>query len=500
MIQVKNISTPIRMLCVILFILGYHSNAQAQEKFTDPETGLILTITDSEMRDCSVTGWESDGPELNIRNMYEYNGIIYHLYNIAENAISSTQLRSLYITCNFQSFSDYAFYGCPNIETIVMYEANDVAPTLGNNVFVDEVYENAIVYFTEEDTYKYAIKDDSWSKFQHIVYGDIDGDMSGDSTANVIGYYTDDTGICYNIYDDGTCAVSGYEGDDTDVYIPYAVNYQGNSYTVTAIGEHSFLRKQIETISIPDGVTKIEANAFMNCDALTTINFPDGVTKIGNYAFYNCSALTTIDFPDGLKQIGEYAFFNCSAITQVVIPDSVTKIGNYAFYRCNDLNTVTLGSGVTSLGDYSFYSDNIRIVISKASTAPTMTYDTAFTYYTYNEAKLYIPDSEEAEESYRSTADWYNFQNIVRGLPQDLGEPETDNNDSNVVSELNSVVSDNADEIAIYTISGTKLYQGRYNANAVNNALPQHNANLPHLNPGLYIVTLNNRPHKVAVK
>jgi hypothetical protein len=69
-----------------------------------------------------------------------------------------------------------------------------------------------------------------------------------------------------------------------------------------------------------------------------------------------------------------------------------------------------------------------------------------------------------------------------------------------VVSELNSVVSDNADEIAIYTISGTKLYQGRYNANAVNNALPQHNANLPHLNPGLYIVTLNNRPHKVAVK
>ena len=49
-------------------------------------------------------------------------------------------------------------------------------------------------------------------------------------------------------------------------------------------------------MTIPDGVTSIEEEAFSACDNLTSVNIPVSVTRISAYAFGFCSNLTSIHY------------------------------------------------------------------------------------------------------------------------------------------------------------------------------------------------------------
>ena len=64
---------------------------------------------------------------------------------------------------------------------------------------------------------------------------------------------------------------------------------------------------------------------------ITTLNIPSGTTKIGRYALSYCSGLTSVEIPNSVTSIGGYAFQNCSGLTSVTIPHSVTSIGDGAF-------------------------------------------------------------------------------------------------------------------------------------------------------------------------
>ena len=94
-------------------------------------------------------------------------------------------------------------------------------------------------------------------------------------------------------------------------------------------------------ITIPDGVTSINAAAFSGCSSLTSVTIGDSVTSIGEYAFSYCSSLGSLTIPDGMTSIGEYAFYNCDSLTSVTIGNNVTSIGNSAFYGCSNLTSVT---------------------------------------------------------------------------------------------------------------------------------------------------------------
>ena len=90
-------------------------------------------------------------------------------------------------------------------------------------------------------------------------------------------------------------------------------------------------------VVIPDGVTEIGDEAFMDCENLVFVRIPDGVTRIGGSAFKRCGQLGRVRVPDSLKSIGDRAFLGCGSLTGFTIPAGVKKIGEYAFSNCKKL-------------------------------------------------------------------------------------------------------------------------------------------------------------------
>jgi hypothetical protein len=134
------------------------------------------------------------------------------------------------------------------------------------------------------------------------------------------------------------------------------------------------LRQNVQSVTIPEGVTTIDPSAFIYFTALQSITLPNSVTSVGEAAFRNCTALTsatlgngilalestfsgctsltTVDLPDQLTTL-DSTFLNCSSLTAIQIPASVTTIQT-AFSGCTSLASVALPAGLTALGSQAF--------------------------------------------------------------------------------------------------------------------------------------------------
>ena len=109
-------------------------------------------------------------------------------------------------------------------------------------------------------------------------------------------------GLQYSYNDeDLTATVSGYTGTATEVVIPAEVTHEDNTYKVTAIGYSAFWNNSdLTSVTIPEGVTRIEAIAFGSCTSLKSVTIPEGVTIIDGSAFSGCTSLTSVSLPASL--------------------------------------------------------------------------------------------------------------------------------------------------------------------------------------------------------
>jgi hypothetical protein len=106
----------------------------------------------------------------------------------------------------------------------------------------------------------------------------------------------------------------------------------------------------VGSYDIPDSVTNIAADSFVDCYGLTNITIPDSVIIVGTNAFNACIGLTDVIIPNSVTLIGNDAFANCNFITNIMIGTGVTSIGSQAFFNCFGLTNVAIGSGVTNIG------------------------------------------------------------------------------------------------------------------------------------------------------
>lgn len=148
------------------------------------------------------------------------------------------------------------------------------------------------------------------------------------------------------------------------VNIPNSIEFKGEIYTVTSIGERAFQNGfDIKSVVIPNSVESIGDSAFMYCYSLTSVNIPNSVKSIGCSAFYECTSLTAVEIPDSLNEIAESTFNRCSSLASVNIPNSVTSIGDYAFYS-TALTSINIPNSVISLGEGVFSHCNSLVNVN----------------------------------------------------------------------------------------------------------------------------------------
>ena len=104
--------------------------------------------------------------------------------------------------------------------------------------------------------------------------------------------------------------------------------------------------ENVEEVIIPEGVTDIPSEVFMNFYNLKTINLPSTLQNMGNHVFENCRSLQQITIPSGVSVIPQHAFASCTSLKSVSISEGVETIEDGAFKDCTDLEEIELPSTI----------------------------------------------------------------------------------------------------------------------------------------------------------
>ena len=113
---------------------------------------------------------------------------------------------------------------------------------------------------------------------------------------------------CHALADpDGFVIVNGilfdYIGSNTNVTVPDGVRVIGvKAFTERRKSDND---RQIVSVTIPNGVTRIEAYAFDKCESLASVMIPKSVSFIGRKAFADCPNLKRLAIPASAAVEGE---------------------------------------------------------------------------------------------------------------------------------------------------------------------------------------------------
>ena len=181
--------------------------------------------------------------------------------------------------------------------------------------------------------------------------------------ARLMGYLFDDSS-----YDEGvliTQTVSGSEANSdattATYYVPatlktIVINYAGQDGYVVPEKTFSGFDSALKTVTLNGNVTEIADGAFMG-SSIQSIVIPDSVTKIGAYAFASCPMLKDVTLSANVASIGEKAFYQFKG-TEIAFPEvseNVLVIGTLAFAE-SKLTTIVGYEYVKETGKWAFYN------------------------------------------------------------------------------------------------------------------------------------------------
>ena len=190
-----------------------------------------------------------------------------------------------------------------------------------------------------------------------------------------------------------------FYGDASNFVNLTSVTFKGKK--VKTIGVQAFQNcKNLESVKIPEGVTKIDSFAFADCTNTKSLVIPSTVTNIADGAFNNMYGLTDLQYnvanvtipangwiqdagknSSGIKlTIGEkvkniparlFAGTDSSFVNLSTLKFSgtaVETIGESAFYNCVNLGSVNIGEGVTAVYKSAFANCSNATLLSIPTT------------------------------------------------------------------------------------------------------------------------------------
>ena len=198
-------------------------------------------------------------------------------------------------------------------------------------------------------------------------------------------------GIAYDVVAINDEAFS-YNKHMDAIYIPDGVK---------TIGENGFLKcENIVTISLPNTIEKLGIKAFCDCFGVKNIKLSSSLTEIPRECFTSCH-VKNLYVPEGVERIEFDAFAKNDSLLEVYLPSSLKVIKRGVFYECKLLREITIPAAVTEIGEYAFYEDAALTDIYNLSPTPQIV--TAIVDHP-ERITLHVP--AEAVEAYSHTHHW----------------------------------------------------------------------------------------------
>lgn len=173
-------------------------------------------------------------------------------------------------------------------------------------------------------------------------------------------------------------------------------------YGVEIIEVAAFNGAKFGNVVIPETVTTIQTDAFMNCYNLSVLRIPKSVAVMGClydpipmeiaeenpyfksedkfllskdgkvlHAAYRDATDTTYRVPGGVEVVGSLSFYGLGNVKEIILPESVIEIENEAFPGCTALEKIYVPETVTRLYKDSFsgIEADCKIIVKAGSYA-----------------------------------------------------------------------------------------------------------------------------------
>ncbi|MFJ1435880.1 leucine-rich repeat domain-containing protein [Capnocytophaga canimorsus] len=137
--------------------------------------------------------------------------------------------------------------------------------------------------------------------------------------------------------------------------------------TVNSIGPYAFYRTGLTSVKLPKNIRVIEEGLFRECEKLISVSLPEGVINIMDNAFQSCNNLRVINLPQSIVSIGKSAFENCSSLGAILIPTGMLTIQDKAFKGCSSLRSMSIPSSVKNIGSNAFENCSSLSIVTLSS-------------------------------------------------------------------------------------------------------------------------------------
>lgn len=306
------------------------------------------------------------------------NKISINAETVGSGAFSGCKINYLTLGENVKTLND-AFSNC------TIYEFTFNTPTPPSTSTYNSCDAFTIIRLNGEwvEAYKQA---DVWKDFYYVV-------ATWDKTKSTL-----IDGIYYNFTSENTAEVVAGENAYTGaITIPATVEYEGNTYNVTAIRSEAFRNSKITSISLPEGIEKIGVGAFYACNSLKSIAFPNSLTTLDACAF-GTSAIEKITWGTGLTSLNGMTFSKTRrpmTTLELTIPASITSLsyGDFGYWFGYNGGTVTMESATPPTVDAGVFDSPLA------------------RFWEYSDyATLNVPSG--SLEAYKNTEPWSYFGTI----------------------------------------------------------------------------------------
>jgi hypothetical protein len=148
------------------------------------------------------------------------------------------------------------------------------------------------------------------------------------------------------------------------------------------VGKNAFRGTGLECMRAPNGLARLESDAFAECAKLTFVDLSaaHALQSIGAGAMSDCPSLRTVRFPRALTEVGAGAFARCNISAVDLDHTALRIINDGAFHSNESLKSLRVPPTLLRVGADAFSRCNALLIVDLSMCDRLSVDDAAFSY------------------------------------------------------------------------------------------------------------------------